>query len=387
MKRIPSIDFARGLVMVIMALDHVRELMHVTSQTQSPTDLSTTTGALFMTRWITHLCAPTFVFLSGTSAYLSLKNSGDVSANQRFLRSRGLWLLFLEITVVNFALWFDLSFRTIIFQVIAAIGAGFLMLSFLLKAPARTVGLLGLFIILCHNLVQGVTFTDTIPLRVIWSLFFRPDVFPVTPQFMVGLLYPWVPWLGIMLAGYGAGLLFELPDNRRRRTLLLVGLGSLAVFVLVRLFNSYGDPAPWSAQKTPDFTFLSFINTTKYPPSLLYTTMTLGVTITVMALVDGIQNRFTEVLSVYGRVPMFYYLIHWYLIHTLMLVMLFMQGFTPDQFVFGPFQFGRPKEPSGVDLPTTYLIWLGIVVLLYFPCRWYWQYKRRHKEIWWLRYI
>jgi len=341
MPRLSTIDFTRGLVMVIMALDHVRDLMHTTALTQDPTDLSTTTPGLFMTRWITHLCAPTFVFLSGTSAYLSLKNGGNLTTSRRFLRSRGLWLILLEFTLINFALWFDLQFRLLVMQVIAAIGFGLVVLSFLLKTPVRIVGLLGLVIVFGHNLLQGVAFNG--PLGFFWSVLFRPGVFSVTPHFTFAVLYPLIPWLGILLAGYAAGPIFERDLPQRRKTVLTLGLASLALFSLIRFFNFYGDPAPWAVQKEGLFTFLSFINCSKYPPSLLYTLLTLSVAFLILAAADGRENRVTRAVSVYGKVPLFYYLIHWYLIHSLMLALVVAQGFRWEQMPFGPFEFGRPR--------------------------------------------
>lgn len=373
--------------MIIMALDHTRDLMHSTSLTQDPTNLTTTTVALFLTRWVTHLCAPTFVFLSGTSAYLSLKNSGNVSANRRFLLTRGLWLIVLEFTLINFALWFDVQFRILALQVIGAIGFGFIILSFLLNLSSRTVLFMGLSIMVLHNLLQGVSFAENPPLNFVWSLFFRPGVFPLTPQFMFAVLYPLIPWLGILLLGYGLGSLFMQSAQQRRKELLRLSALTVGVFVLLRFINIYGDPAPWAPQKDSVLTLLSFISTTKYPPSLLYTAMTLGIMFLILAITDGIRNRFTEVVSVYGKVPLFYYLIHWYLIHSLMVGLMIVQGFQWGELIFSPFGFGRPKAPSGVELWAIYLIWLSVVAFLYPLCRWYWNYKQRNRGIWWLRYI
>lgn len=387
MHRISTIDFTRGLVMIIMALDHVRDLLHTTATTQDPTDLSTTTPALFFTRWVTHLCAPTFVFLSGTSAYLSARRSASVTASQRFLRSRGLWLLLLEFTVVNFGLWFNLRFEIIILQVIGAIGAGLVAVSFLLRLNPRTVGVVGLLIVFGHNLLQGVNVGENGAVNFGWSVLFRPGVFPLTPGFTFAVLYPLVPWLGILLTGYACGPFFSRPLAQRRSTLLRLGLGALALFALVRFINAYGDPARWAVQKTSFFTFLSFINCTKYPPSLLYALMTLGVAFLILAAADGRENGFTRLVSVYGKVPMFYYLIHWYLIHSLMFVLVFAQGFRWADLAFGPFKFGRPDVGFGLELLGVYAVWLGVVAALYPLCRWYGRYKAAHPEKWLLRYV
>lgn len=385
MKRVDTIDFTRGLVMIIMALDHVRDLMHTTSLSQNATDLSTTTVAVFLTRWVTHICAPSFVFLSGASAFISLQNN-TIPAGRKFLISRGLWLIFLEFTVVTLGLWADIHFGMIVFQVIGTIGAGFIILSMLLKLPDRVVGYIGLVIIAGHNLLQGVTFQDIIPLRLFWAFLFRLDIFPVTPQFTFAVLYPIIPWLGIMLAGYGCGPLL-LNDVNRRQKLFKVAAALLLFFTFLRFTNFYGDPSPWSSQKSSIFTFLSFINVSKYPPSLLYTSVTLGCTFLILAMADGAKNKLTSFVSVYGKVPLFYYLLHWYLVHGLMFCMVFSHGFSWKDLPFGAFMFGRPVQDSGIALPYIYLVWCFVVLALYPLCRWYARYKSQHREIKWLRYL
>lgn len=384
MKRINSIDFTRGLVMVIMAIDHCRDLLHIGI---NPTDLTVTTPALFFTRWITHLCAPTFVFLSGTSAYLSYKNQNtSLKESQKFLRSRGLWLIILEFTVIGFAIWFDFKFRMFFFQVIAAIGFGFIILSFLMKLAPKTILIIGLIIIFCHNILGLLPISGT-PFSLLSPLF-SFSLFQITPNTTFAIGYPPIPWLGIMLAGYGfGGVIFDKPQKERKADLLKLGLGSLALFVIMRFINVYGDPAPWSTQKDSLYTFMSFMNLTKYPPSLLYTLTTLGISFIILSISDGVKNKFIDILSVYGKVPLFYYLIHWYLIHTIMFVMLYMQGFSTEDFVFGPFQFGRPVQPSGLELGSVYLVWLGLVICLYPLCKWYVNYKATHKDNKWLRYL
>lgn len=386
MKRITSIDFTRGLVMIIMALDHTRDFMHADSLTQSPTDLATTTPILFFTRCITHLCAPTFVFLSGTSAYLLIKKEDNYTKSRNFLLSRGIWLLFLEFTFVNFALWFDLQFRTLILEVIGAIGFGFIVLSFLLKASTRVIGIIGLVIIFSHNVLQYLA-TDNSALKTIVSPFFGPGAFPVTPQFTFVIAYPPVPWLGLMLAGFAAGQFFELEERRRKRIFLTIGLAAIALFITIRLFNFYGDPVKWSVQKSDLFTFLSFINVSKYPPSLLFCLITAGIMFLILSYAEGRQNKFIDIVTVYGKVPLFYFLIHLYILHFLMLIMVFLQGFTWSALIFGGFNFGRPKSGSGVSLWIVYLIWLSVVIVLYPLCKWYGLYKAEHKEKKWLKYL
>ncbi len=387
MNRINSIDFTRGLVMVIMALDHIRDLLHTTALTQNPTDLNTTTAGIFATRWITHLCAPTFVFLSGISAYLVFKRDNDLAKTKNYLRTRGLWLILLEFTLINFALWTDLHFRMLVMQVIFAIGTGFILLSFLLKVPSRTLAIAGLIIIFGHNLLQGVNFEGNNAAQFLWAFFFRLQIFPITPNFTFGVLYPLIPWWSILVTGFAAGKVFELPIEKRKKVWLQIGLAALTLFIILRFINIYGNPVPWSTQKTPLFTFLSFINVNKQPPSLLYDLVMLGIMSIILSLADGVKNRITDFFATYGKVPLFYYLAHWYIIHPLMFAMVFLQGFTWADLEFGPFKFGRPASGAGVELPVIYLIWLGVVLLLYPLCKWYARYKAAHPEKWLVRYI
>lgn len=384
--RIHVIDVVRGLVMIVMALDHVRDLLHTTSISQSPTDLNTTTTALFFTRWITHLCAPTFVFLSGTSVWLSLKKSTSIFDSRRFLLKRGLLLILIEFTVVNFGLWFDLHFQVFLFDVIAAIGFGFIVLSGLMRFSTRTIGIIGLLIILFHSALAFIPFPDGSVLRQVFSFFLIPGAFPLGDGRTFVMGYPPVPWLGIMLAGYAAGRIFENSSTVRRITFLKAGGAGLMMFLFLRFLNIYGDSFPWSAQTSSWYSFLSFINVTKYPPSLDFTLLFLGFMFLLLFALDGVENVWTDRIRVFGNVPLFYFVIHWYLIHPLVFVMVFLQGFSGSDLVFG-FNFGRPREGSGVELGAIYLIWIGIVLVLYPLCKWYGGYKSANRSKSWLRYF
>jgi uncharacterized membrane protein len=379
MKRVYSIDVVRGIVMIIMALDHIRDLLHTTSITQLPTDLNTTTPALFFTRWITHLCAPTFVFLSGVSAFLSLQRRNDVPAMRKFLLTRGLWLIMLELTLVNFGVWFDVHFNLLFFGVIAAIGSGFIVLSFLLDCSVKTIGIIGLTILFLHNLTPLAGGKILAP-------FFSPASFPIGGgrSFIIG--YPPIPWLGIMLTGFACGRFFGREIQQQRSLFLKMGMVSIGLFLFLRLINVYGDPAPWSQQKNSLFSFLSFINVTKYPPSLQFSLLFLGLMFMILSAVQGIKNRWTEVIYVYGKVPLFYFLVHWYIIHPLVFVMVFLQGFKSSDMVFGA-NFGRPKTGSGIELWAIYLVWVAIVAAMYPLCRWYGRYKGNNRKKKWLRYL
>jgi uncharacterized membrane protein len=387
MRRISSIDIARGLVMVVMALDHTRDLLHADSLTQGPTDLATTTPALFFTRWITHLCAPAFVFLSGTSAYLSLKNRTDGGKGGLFLLTRGIWLLFLEFTLVNFALWSDTHFRILMFQVIAAIGSGFIFLALLYRLPPKVLGIIGLAIIFGHDLLSPALLPAGPAPRFVATLFFSSNFFQLTPNFALLIAYPIIPWLGIMLAGFAAGQLFEKEVAHRKKLFLRIGIGALGLFIVLRLINVYGDPAPWTLQRSGVYSFLSFMNVTKYPPSLQYTLVTLSFLFLFLSFVEGRDSALLRILSIYGKVPLFYYLVHWYILRTIVFLMVFLEGYSFSDLLFGPFQFGRPAKGSGIPLIGVYLVWLSVVTLLFPLCEWYGRYKAGHREKWWLRYL
>jgi uncharacterized membrane protein len=387
MKRIYSIDFTRGLVMIIMALDHVRDMMHIHSTTQDPTNLSSTTPALFFTRWITYLCAPTFVFLAGLSAYISFKKRGDVSQNRKFLLKRGLWLILLEFTLVNIGLFADLKFHILIFEVIAAIGFGFIILSLLLNSSLKTIGTIGLIILFFHNLFPVIPFEKDSIWRTVLSPLFIPGAFSINSQTTFIMGYPPIPWLGIMLLGFASGKIFELPGEKRKTTFLKIGLGALLFFIILRFINIYGDPSLWASQKNALYSFLSFMNITKYPPSLLFCLITLGIMFLILAFAENVKSRFINVVSVYGKVPLFYFLVHFYLIHLLLILLLFFQGFHWSDLNFASGTFGRPKGAvSGVALWAIYLIWMTVVCVLYKPCVWFWKYKAAH-TYWWLKYI
>ncbi|HEY4107611.1 DUF1624 domain-containing protein [Puia sp.] len=386
MKRISSIDVVRGLVMVIMVLDHTRDLLHTDSLTQSPTNLATTTPILFFTRWITHLCAPAFVFLAGTSAWLSLQAGPDKSAGRRFLLTRGLALIAIEFTLVNFGMNFDIRFRYLIFEVIATIGAGFIFLSFLSRLSWGVVAGIAALLFFGHDLLGLIPLPTTPVPRFISTLFFTLGIFP-GDRFTFLIAYPILPWLGIMLAGFSAGRLFTLAPERRSRIFLRLGLGALGLFAVLRFFNLYGDPVAWTSQKTPLFTVLSFFNLNKYPPSLLFSLLMLGIILIVLSAAEGKDNPLTRFLLVYGRVPLFYFLVHFYLAHLLMLVMVFLQGYHVADLRFGPFLNGRPDKASGIPLWGVYLVWISLVLLLYPVCRWYGRYKAEHREKKWLRYL
>lgn len=386
MKRLRSIDIVRGIVIIIMALDHTRDLIHLSSVTDSPTNLQTTTTALFMTRWITHFCAPIFVFLSGISAYLVFKKSNDVTSTRRFLLTRGIWLVLLEFTLVNFGVWFDPHFNVFIFSVIATIGFGFIILSLLLRASPKLILVSGLVIVFLHNLSSFIPTGETSLLSKVARMLVAPGAIPFGKGGLFIMGYPPIPWLGIMLTGFASGRLFAMPVSERKALFFKIGLAALAGFLIIRGLNVYGDSFQWGQQKSTLFTFLSFINVTKYPPSLAFCLLTLGVMFLLLSWIEILQNKFTEIAIVYGKVSLFFFLIHWYILHPIMFLIVFLQGYKYSDLVFGV-SLGRPKGISGVNLWYTYLIWVLVVVALYPICKWYGKYKECNKEKKWLRYL
>ena len=378
--RIASIDLIRGSVMLIMAIDHVRD--YFMANNPDPTDLQTTTPALFFTRWITHLCAPTFLFLSGISASLAgeRRTKRELSA---FLIKRGFWLVLLEVTVVTLGWRYDPLYHVIILQVIWAIGWSMVILGLLAGISRSVVVVVGAILFFGHNLMD---YTHVAGAG--WTLFVtsKGQFIPLEGDRGVFDLYPVVSWTGAMLLGYGAGAWYK-PDfdpARRKRLLALSGLGLLLLFVVLRYFNAYGDPSPWTPQRNGLYTFFSFLNVTKYPCSLIYLCMTLGPALLLLSVTEQAKGAFVRIVSVYGRVPFFYYILHLYLIHFLCLCLFFVSGYGSADITQGIFLF-RPKA-MGFGLAGVYGVWLFVVVVLFFPSRWYDNYKKTHRQ-WWLSYL
>ncbi len=386
-KRISSIDIARGLVMIIMALDHVRDLLHDASLTQSPTNLATTTPILFFTRWITHLCAPTFVFLAGVSAYISYTRSQNKKENRNFLWKRGIWLIVAELILINFALWFDFQFRIVMFLVIAAIGVGLILVAAVIKVNPNKIGIIALIILLAHNLLQYLPKINNEFGNTLMSIFFRPGMHKISPDTLFFVAYPIIPWVAILLLGFACGRIFEQHEHKQKSILLKAAIASLLLFFVLRFVNIYGDPQQWKTEKDGVFTMLSFFNVTKQPPSLLFISLFLGIMFLLLRFAEKLPDKIQSVISVYGKVPLFYYLVHFYLIRTAVFIMVFSQGFQWKDLLFGPFQFGRPVSGSGISLWAVYIAWILLVILLYPLCKWYGDYKSKNKHKRWLRYL
>lgn len=385
--RINSIDALRGLVMIIMALDHARDLLHFGALTEDPVNLQTTTPWLFLTRWITHFCAPVFVFLSGTSIYLQSgrKSKGQLSA---FLLKRGLWLILVEITLVTFGISFDPGWTFIFLQVIWAIGISMVILAALIWLPFGALLALGAAIVLGHNALDGAEAAGKAPQNALYALLHRQSFIPFGNGHVLGILYPFLPWTGIMLLGYCFGWVYRMENVERRKWIWGLGVGAVLLFILLRATNAYGDPLPWAPQANALYTALSFVNTQKYPPSLLFTCMTLGPALLLLALADGWRHAFTRITTVFGRVPFFYYILHFYILHFIAAAIFLARGDTIAEGLKGvegvPFKFVVPGV--GLHLWQVYLVWLGVVALLYPLCLWYGGLKKR-KDWWWLSYV
>lgn len=385
--RIDSIDLLRGLIMIVMALDHTRENFHEGAFTADPLNLQTTTPLLFFTRWVTHFCAPVFVFLSGTSVYLQglRKSKKELTA---FLIKRGLWLIAVEVVLVTFAITFDVSWGFVILQVIWAIGISMVLLGLLLWLPFTLLLALGLVIVCGHNLLDVYEQRATAGLSVGYKLLHVQAVQPLGGGRLLGIFYPFLPWTGIMLLGYCFGRLYQLDRQQRTKRLLALGAAAVLLFTVLRYTNAYGDPLPWSTQPNVFYTVLSFVNTQKYPPSLLFTCMTLGPVLLFLATFDSVKGKVADFITVYGRVPFFYYILHFYFLHLGAAVYFLARGHTWEEGAKGtpglPFKFLAPAE--GANLFATYCIWIALVLLLYPLCRWFGAYKRRHRK-WWLSYV
>ncbi len=397
--RVDSVDMLRGLIMVIMMLDHTRDFVHFQAALFDPTDVSRTYPLLFFTRWITHFCAPLFVFLAGTGAYfqqLRGKPKGELS---RFLITRGIWLIVLEFTVLRVIIFFNFDYPVFLgfLQVIWVIGWGMIVLAGLIYLPLRAIVVLSVGMIVLHNALDGIHSMSwrgpgsPVPGfgASLWKVFHEPGmIFPFGfPGPALLVLYPLIPWIGVLAAGYAFGSLYRLDEGERRRILLRLGSAITLGFIVIRAINIYGDPSRWSAQSDPVKTALSFLATSKYPPSLLYLMMTLGPAMLFLAWFDGrTRGKLARTFIVYGRVPLFFYLLQWIVTHTLALVAGRIAG-KPTDYLFTNVGFSGPPAPgSGFGLAMVYALWILGVVLLYPICRWYAGVKARRHD-WWLSYL
>jgi uncharacterized membrane protein len=366
--------------MVLMALDHTRDFFGASAM--NPRDVND--PALFVTRWVTHFCAPLFIFLAGISAFLYGSRGRTRQEVSLFLFTRGVWLVLLEFTVVLFGWTFNPTFDFFILQVIWAIGWSMIALAGMIHLPRAAIAALALAMIAGHNLLDGIKAEQLPGFTWLWLLLHQPGFINLVPGVKVLALYPLVPWVGVMAAGYALGPILNFPEPQRRRWLLGAGGFLVGIFVVLRALNAYGDPAPWQPASTWSASLLSFINCEKYPPSLLYLAMTLGPGLIGLALFERARGRLAAWLITFGRVPFLYYIAHIYLIHIAVVAAAAFSG-ADVLWLFGNPLMGKP-EGYGFGLPLIYVVWLGILLALYPLCRWFAALKQRRND-WWLSYL
>jgi uncharacterized membrane protein len=388
--RIFSVDAVRGAVMVLMALDHTRDFINSAAMRFLPTDLSQTTAPIFFTRWITHFCAPVFAFTAGMGAFFWAQRKTKAELSW-FLVTRGLWLMLLEVTVLRFILFLDVRFiqATFLLTVLWMLGLSMVVLAALVHLSPKLLAVLSIVVIAAHNLfdhVQGAQFGHA---AWVWDILHQQGAFAAGENTVV-VAYPLVPWFAVMACGYCLGPVFLWDGNRRRRFLLTLGAGLSASFVVIRLLNTYGDPATRVAERTGLFTVMSFLNTTKYPPSLDFLLMTLGPALIAIAWLERARLSSTNPLIVFGRVPFLYFMVHLALIHALAIATSFVRYgntrflFTPAPSMGGSAQMFPPDY--GFSLWAVYAVWIVVLAMLYPLCRRYAQLKQQRRA-WWLSYL
>jgi uncharacterized membrane protein len=390
--RIQSLDALRGAIMMLMAIDHIRDYVARSAQQFLPTDLTRTTPAIFFTRWITHFCAPVFILTAGLGAYLWMTrghhSKGELS---RLLISRGIWLIVLEVTLLRLIFFSQISFTAnpVLLIILWAIGLSMIALAGLIYLPMRVLMGISIAIIALHNLLGDVSAERFGRAAWIWDILYQRGVIAFDGV-AFRPAYPVLPWIGVMAGGYCLGMVFDWDADRRRRFLVRLGLALTGAFVLVRALNTYGDPLRWSHQASTVFTVLSFLNVTKYPPSLDFLLMTLGPAMVVMAWLEKFDFHFTNPLIVFGRVPFFYYAAHLLLAHLIEIGMNFVRYGAKSFLLIAPPSMGSPSELFPVDygfpLWTVYAVWVVVLLLLYPACLWFARLKQRRHD-WWLTYL
>lgn len=383
--RIESIDLLKGLVMVLMALDHVRDYFHYSVFMFDATDLTKTTAPIFFTRFITHFCAPAFSFLAGISAFMIGKKK-TLSELSSFLFKRGLWLIFIEVTIVSFGWHFDPEFRRIPLQVIWVLGASMIVLAGLIHLPKKIILVISLIILFGHNLLDNIDIKDNF----VWSILHQRNTHYINETQYIGVAYTLLPWIAVMSLGYCFGSLYNsnFDAHKRKRVLNGLGIGSMLLFFILIAFNTYGDPVKWTNYGFTIKTVMSIFNVSKYPASLLYLLITLAATFLFLANVEKWKGKIVNFFCVFGRVPFFYYIIHLYLIHFLALFAAEFTGFGWQSMILPKFVSRvEALKGYGFNLITVYVIWIVVILLLYPICKKFDKYKQSHKEKWWLSYL
>lgn len=389
MNRDRSVDFLRGCAMILMTLDHVR--FYFSSPFINPLDLSKTSASLFLTRWVTHFCAPVFVFLAGLGIALSLMKTKNKKELSKFLITRGLILVVLEMTLLLWVWDFSFDYTTApTAMVIWAIGWSMICLAGLIHLPKALIGAFAMFLIFGHNSVDGFTMNaGKDSLAALWIILHQGGSFQLTSNFKISVLYPLIPWIGVMALGYVCGSYYELSESERRQQFKRIGLSSILLFIFLRYLNVYGDASPWTPQSTSLFTFLSFINCSKYPPSLLFLLMTLGPLFLLLGTLSlKNSNSFAlNSITTLGKVPMFFYIIHIPIIHLICLAFASI-NYQRIDFLFDMVKSFKERVPENYfySLSSIYVVWLLCVGLLIYPCIWFAKIKGRGKHVW-LRYL
>ena len=383
--RIQSIDLLKGLVMVVMALDHVRDYFHYSAYIFDPTDPNQSTLPIFFTRFITHFCAPTFCFLAGTSAFMVSKRKSKAELSG-FLLKRGLWLVFIEMTIVNFAWFFDVYFRSPYVAVIWSLGVSMIFLAALVHLPRIFILGFSLLLILGHNLLDTVHYKG----NVLWSILHEFGIFKLTDGVEFVVAYPLIPWIAVMALGYYFGSFYDksYDDGKRKKLFNLIGISAIVAFIILRFSNVYGDPILYKDYDTTTKDMISFFNPSKYPPSLLYLLMTLGTALLFLANSEKLKGKVVDFFSTFGRVPFFYYILHLYLIHLVALLFAELSGFGWQSMILEDWMTEVPAlKGFGFPLWVVYAVWIGVIVALYPLCKKFDNYKQNHKEKWWLSYL
>jgi len=365
----------------------VRDFFHHDALLFPPNDVAQTNVPLFFTRWITHFCAPVFFFLAGTGAFLSFGRGKSKSDLARFLVSRGLWLIFLELTVVRCLGWqFNFNYQVTGLLVIWGLGCSMVVLAALIYLPQWAIALFALLMIAGHNLLDPIEAQSFGAFAWLWNILHAPGAFDLLPGITVTTPYTLIPWVGVMAAGYDFGGFYKLEPAGRRRRLLWLGIALTGVFIIVRGLNLYGDPTPWTAQRNWLFTVLSFLNCEKYPPSLLFLLMTLGPVIVLLAVLENHVPAILRPFTVFGRVPLFFYLLHLPLMHGVAVVLSYLKYGRADWLFHGPVGIERFANvyPSdyGYGLATVYLIWIAVTIALYPLCVWFARLKQQRRDVW-----
>ena len=383
--RIESIDLLKGIVMVIMALEHVRTFFHNTEYYYAATDLTRASLGIFLTRSLSNFCAPAFSLLAGTSAYFTgIKKSK--AALSGFLLKRGIWLVCTELIIITFGWYFDPQFRNMELQVIWSLGISMILLSALIYLPKKIIFLFSCILIFGHNLLDNIHFNGSI----FWALLHEQHLFNLSKNLSIDVYYPVIPWVGVMSLGYCIGPLYNniMYPLKRRKYLNIAGIAAIVLFLLLRVLNIYGDPSKWEQGNTGSLTFMSFINLTKYPPSLLFLLFTLGASFIFLANAEYIKGKVVDFFTTFGRVPFFYYIIHIYLIHLLAMITAQLTGYGWQQMICPVWVNSVPGlQGFGFSLPIVYLIWVGIIIVMYPLCKRFDTYKMNNKHKWWLSYL